>query len=190
MRLLEMFAIEPIAYPIEIPKPPDVPKDWAKLANKLGVHIPETPNPAFEKALNEIVVGAYDEKEVDRYLRKHTPFGKRWCWRPLNHDGLYHNEAYMQAGLWVSSRSDGPGEHGQVWLRVYDKPIPYPVLVTVDKIVEKLGDSVKFLVSDYQTKGLPDPFLMVAGLSKRKIVERWDEPGFRDRSTSRMKSSI
>jgi hypothetical protein len=70
---------------------------------------------------------------------------------------------------------------------LYTDPIPLPVLITMDKLVDKLGDSVTFHVGATVdiSKLQParyDPFLAVStnpGDGELYVIERWDEPGFR-----------
>ena len=63
-----------------------------------------------------------------------------------------------------------------------DKPIPMPVLMTMEKVVDRFGSSVEMSISEI-TK-YPDPFLSVhvPGSERRFVIERWDEPGFRDKA--------
>lgn len=75
--------------------------------------------------------------------------------------------------------------HGNANDQVYDQPIPYPVLLTVEKIEKRFetNDELVFMVSDLTSETVrpldADPFLAVyAGDSRLFIVERWDEPSF------------
>ena len=63
--------------------------------------------------------------------------------------------------------------------KLYDKPVPYPVLVTVDRIKARFP-ATDFRISDEAIRQatVKDPFLMVIHEDRRYIVERWDEPGF------------
>jgi|SRR5262252_6146719 len=70
--------------------------------------------------------------------------------------------------------------HGRVESgSVYGHSVPYPVLLTVKSIVDRLPD-VQFFVTDYAV-ATPDPFLAVSrpSIDDMFIIERWDEPGFR-----------
>ena len=64
--------------------------------------------------------------------------------------------------------------------RLYGKPVPYPVLLTVDRIRSQFP-TAQFRVSDdapLQGDVVKDPFLMVSYGGSSYIVEKWDEPGF------------
>lgn len=79
--------------------------------------------------------------------------------------------------------------HRWSWVRLsaYHEPIPFPVLLTAAKIHDALGTDVELFVS--QIKSYPDPFLAVRARGDKEyfVVERWDEPTFRD--TTKVKKS-
>lgn len=64
---------------------------------------------------------------------------------------------------------------------VYKHPVPMPVLMTIEKICDRMPDAA-FFVTDYEVKD-PDPFLLVThkelGIEGGYVIERWDEPSFR-----------
>lgn len=132
-----------------------------------------------------------------------------WAWRPLmkpqtataplpmpptitssalgvSGAGLAEMQSQMlQAfGGWVGRV--GHAKNGDVAseLRAYDKPVPMPVLLTVKAIRTKHPDA-RFYVSDelHEQEAAPirDPFLMVVLGGVHMIVERWDEPNYRER---------
>lgn len=63
----------------------------------------------------------------------------------------------------------------------YREVIPLPVLLTAQKIQKGVPEIAGFAVAAPCDKELKDPFLgvMVDAYSAPIIVERWDEPGFR-----------
>jgi hypothetical protein len=64
----------------------------------------------------------------------------------------------------------------------YDKVVPLAVLLRVEQVLEKLP-TARFVVAALDTH--PDPFLGVLDRddpnnNRAYIIERWDEPGYRD----------
>lgn len=162
------------------PEPVTIPDvgadaDYRVLAAKLGIRNAALDNANFREFLAEEGIMVYPMGKVDEYLRARAAADSRndgltgtvtWCWRPLR-------------GRDASAMSGGSGANGRISPIVYAHPVPYPVLLTVDKIQSRFGDQVQFFVSDYEVRR-PDPFLMVTGEGlERYVVERWDEPSFR-----------
>lgn len=120
------------------------------------------PMDAVQKYLN----GKYGEADGQR--------GAKWVWKPLRSaDGLSIHGAW-QSGHLVNgavAREQAP----------YGKPVPLPVLLTVERIADKFPDALFFVSDEYDAPPIGDPFLAVVygEDSEPVIVERWDEPVFR-----------
>lgn len=158
----------------------------------------ESARVAIVNALAELGLRTYDESAVAAYLKTvygATPFG----WRALRDkdnplcERMWRAGSYVDHnGRWVDTWSEcgavGFGGFGKGAMRViggkdvalYAKPVPLPVLLTIEAIQQRVPDAL-FFVSD-EARRMPervDPFLMVLVAGERYIVERWDEPSFR-----------
>lgn len=164
--------------PILAPVPIKIPtaeewKEYVTLAGKLGISIGE-----IEAFFADSGITRYDYDVVKRYLD--AKFGEEyrrdglscatWCWRPLR------TKDFDTFRSTLTMRTNG-GLSGNV----YDKPVPYEALLTVDKIVEKFPAAVFFVSDETNANDFRDPFLAVLfpAHSALTVVERWDEPGFR-----------
>src|SRR6266481_145307 len=141
-------------------------KEYVAVAEKVGFV-----NGAFLTAhlwdfFVEEGIGLYDYAKVYSFLTQKAKLEgsaedveKRiWCWKPLRKSDVNELENHLQ---WY--------ENGHIARQVqYHGAVPYPVLLTVNKIVQRFGDQVHFYVSDYASKE-PDPFLAVTGLG----IGRW-----------------
>jgi hypothetical protein len=59
------------------------------------------------------------------------------------------------------------------------KPIPYPVLLTIDAVVQAFPMVRLFVSDEMREEAIPDPFLLVKLGRDEFVIERWDEPAFR-----------
>lgn len=142
----------------------------------------------FRQTLAEAGLRRYDRKAVAAYLdhlwgcartipiagqfsNRHVP----WGWRPLRVADVTDG-----AGSMIFS----PTNTNRILVGVepYNKPVPLPVLLTVQRLLAA-EPSAKFYVSDllqeHEQPANRDPFLMVVVGGEAFIVERWDEPSFR-----------
>ncbi len=94
------------------------------------------------KVVEQECLGTYPYEAVAQYLnhqvdllKKQGQYGAVWDWRPIK------EYPYSKHARWFSPP-------------VYSKPIPYPVLVTVQKIGARIREA-EFCVSDIQH--FPDP---------------------------------
>jgi|SRR5579859_1297306 len=172
-------AIAPIPAPIP-PLPtatavlaPDIDREfmteYQALAKKIGYHCPEADRELAAADLVEFLhtegITAYDLRAVTDYMdavvlrMNEGGWGPHaWGWFPLRNVDC--------------SRAFSPPP--------YSKRIPMPVLLTIEKLVDKFGASVRLEVSDIYTVPKADPFLAVSVPGgERYVIERWDEPGFR-----------
>lgn len=151
--------------PVELKVDPivQVTAEYKALAAKLGVVVREDPHEkkkVFEAFLAENGIRVYPRAKVDRFLQ-------------------------IEADVWAEGTL-GRGREGRVVWRpirqssygnaTYAHPIPYPVLLTIEKIQDKFS-AAEFAVSDYEAP-VPDPFLMVTYAGRSYVIEHWDEPGF------------
>ena len=173
-------------------------EDHRTIAQKLGVGVTTTDKAlTLRKVLAELGMYSYDSKRVYDFMAKkgrqestQSSTYHLWWYPVRKFDAKAVSECY---GLF--NRSSSYGELRNFWNfdnkrdawvehSVYQKPIPLPVLMTMDSLVEKLGpENLVFLVGDLsapQPKD-PDPFLSVTSPSFdcQFVIERWNEPSFR-----------
>jgi hypothetical protein len=111
----------------------------------------------------------YPINSVTRYLDSKFPLAagvKGWVWVPIRYKDKVKGFSFND----VDSRT-------------YTKPIPFPVLKTIDEI-QTAHPEAKFFISDERQRGdntEKDPFLLVTLDDGRtlNVIERWDEPSFR-----------
>lgn len=193
-----LFAPQPTAEPI-VPVSPVVPDEaYRDLAEMLGVqhvyrqasHLQDRQR--FESFLATQGILVYNRKAVVRYLNRQYGFTP-WGFRALREQDNPSMGGNRERGNFIAS--DGTFNDGQRrWRRknngslignrdrsLYQKPVPYPVLLTVHT-VSKAFPYATFWVSDEATRQptMKDPFLMVRFNDDAEyIIERWDEPSFR-----------
>ncbi len=151
-------------------------KQYDTLANRLGVQCRVKRDVRLLEALQRQQIQVYELAKVERYMdRKST-----WSWFPLRASDRCKEATHV----WILERetpTEYPSMYGSVKNDIYPKPVPYPVLCTVQRLVDCFEDKVQFFVAAFDQK--PDPFLgcrlMDVGQSKLVVVERWDEPTFR-----------
>ncbi len=148
---------------------------YEQLARKIGI---ATHAKALQlvAALREEGIQVHDLAAVERYMDAKG----HWSWFPLRNQD--------QAGggsVWRISRVTStahPSLYGNVEAGRYPHPVPWPVLCTIEKLIDRFGESVKFVVAAMNAH--PDPFLACwlkgdgEGITLF-VIERWDEPGFR-----------
>lgn len=117
-------------------------------------------------------IHVYKIQQVVAYLDQEL--GNDWEWRGLRSI----DTAHMPGGGWGHTVGD---RRIAFAAEPYRGAVPLPVLLTVQKIQKVMGDEVYFYVSAPKDNN-GDPFLMVTSrwLSVY-VVERWNEPGFRER---------
>jgi hypothetical protein len=164
----------PVAHAVAAPVSEIDPEllEHEKLAKKLGITCvsPEIGVQRLRQVLAEEGITCYDRKAVESYLgemaRRSTDirgWPMTWAWFPLRQVDLSPTRLTSE-----SSTVYDNSEH----------PIPLPALMTMERIVDRLGDQVRFLVGAI-TKG--DPFLAVCARGSEELFpfERWNEPSFR-----------
>lgn len=130
----------------------------------------------------------YDNAKVGAFLTakaKQLSEYHYWQWVPLREkdtpaptapivSGVFTQNLMWSSG-WANGPSVGPSDV------TYQKAIPLRVLARVEQFIQKFGDKVRFMVSDYAERR-PDPFIAVmpkAGGTEAIIFDVWDEPDFR-----------
>lgn len=151
----------------------DFAEGYDDLAKKLGVKCKMLSK--LEKFLHEHAIQIYDLAAVEKYMDKKG----EWCWYPLRAKDCVETKDHV----WRITRSTPhkyPGSYGYQDNHQYDKPVPFPVLLTVKAIHDHFGEDALFLVAAPAQH--PDPFLGVmqrSNFGRLFVVERWDEPSFR-----------
>jgi hypothetical protein len=139
------------------------------LASELGVQ--RRVYSKLKEVLEELSIQVYDQAAVERYMDEKG----YWSWYPLRGIDSRHVDGFSRETPHINSSLYGGSNRSQ-----YDKQVPYPVLMTVKSLVDKMGDDVLFFVAAMSSH--PDPFLAVMQRSAQGqifIVERWAEPSFR-----------
>ena len=190
---------DPIVLPAVSIDQPDLA--YQKLATQLGIKTAKIPSDVLLRhALSSLSIGVYNYDAVRRYLVEKRPEKHYLTWVPVS------TQTKTSAGL-VRRMGGSPGSfdrgiHGHIReAGVYDKPLPYPVLVTMAAIVaaaKKTDFTPSFYVSDYveyhkqpEPRQRLDPFLAVGTSDSDAlfVIERWDEPGFREETYSSKKKA-
>lgn len=114
-------------------------------------------------------IEVYSSAAVCRYLDHHLG---EWEWQGLRQEDV------DQLNGWFFNH------HGECQImvshKIYSGKIPLPVLLTIEKIQAGVPEVSFYISAPKHNDG--DPFLLVSGRGMGSyIIERWDEPGFRDR---------
>ena len=165
----------PAPRPTPVAPSTDIPANYQALALRIGAKALAQESKiikeraGFRAFLSENGIAVYEMEAVRKYLNKMRPWFHRVVWIGLN-----------DMDIWDDSFT---GYLGTFW-DGYRKPIPEAVLLTAAKIRDEYSvDDAKFYVSDFMRRRRPaiglDPFLAVRHQNEFFIIERWDEPGFR-----------
>lgn len=132
----------------------------------------------------------YAMEQVMPYLRQKAQKASAWTtwhWRPLRAADSAPDNEYNVRG-WAAREQQRsswgfvsmPLVDGSVTGTPYQLAIPLRVLGRVEQIVQKFGDKVRFLVSDYAERK-PDPFIAVVPKAGGDpiVFDVWDEPDFK-----------
>lgn len=154
--------------------------EYQTLAARLGIEVQPYHTP-LRKWLAEEGIPCYDEQRVGAYLDKmfgandprYNTQDQHWIWRHVR-EAVTYSSLSRVAGANVG--------YSPLVVRSYAKPIPYPVLITMDRVRTQFHGA-QFFISDALTEEektrMRDPFLLVVLDEERYIIERWDEPKFR-----------
>jgi hypothetical protein len=145
--------------------------EYIAVADRIGIKSGAVIQERLRHCLRDENIHQYNNRQVVEFLNE--KLGKdKWHWRGMRQCDV--DELSDGWGMTINGQRISFSDN------VYDDKIPLPVLLTIEKI-QKVVPEVNFYIS---TAGLPDedPFLLV---TKRNIgtyiVERWDEPDFRER---------
>lgn len=184
-------------------KAPDVELPNTKyqaLAKKLHIRPPvHDPDLHLQALLSRLEIAVYDYTAVRRYLILKRPERHVFLWVPARRDQDQTAALTEKYKRWNSGGSELHGYVVATNSMVYNKAIPYPVLVTMDRILTegtKIGIKPTFYISDFalrtqqpEPRRRYDPFLAVTVSTgdRLHVIERWDEPGFREEVYSQKK---
>lgn len=150
-----------------------VPEDYDALAKKIGIVARIGSRVDLLQGLTDEGISVLSLASVEAYLDKKGS----WKWFPLRIVDQQHYGYVLPR----ATATKYPFSYGYLKAHPYSKPIPYPVLLTVEKLVARFGSEIQFYVAaidDY-----PDPFLGCmlkgGGIAPLVVIERWDEPSFR-----------
>jgi hypothetical protein len=147
-------------------------EEYVRLSKTLGINTIPLRLVELAHVIQEECLGTYPYEAVVRYLdrrveklrkeksRSHYSYIE-WRWHPVKECSPHRSLSNPRFDYWV-----------------YNKPIPYPVMLTIGKIQQRINDA-EFYVTDIRE--YRDPFLgvTVTGSDTLFVVERWDEPAFR-----------
>lgn len=167
---------KPTASLIELERDTAPREAYNALASKLGVAARE--GSSLEDYLAEQAIPCYSMEAVEAYLDNKGP----WAWFPLRKKDRAEPVDKMHWVIGRTTPNKDPDSYGVSKNKLYDEPVPYPVLLTVEKLAYQFRDDILFFVAALDKH--PDPFLMCrlrSDWDKAFVIERWDEPGFRDK---------
>lgn len=150
-------------------------EEYQTLARKHGVARQRSilKRSRLHELLQSEAIPIFDHAKVASWLDAHTPRYHNWHWYPLRCQDS--NFLLMKGRVSMVDSTNGTPRQS-----LYSKPVPLPVLQTMDRLDALMPEELCFFVSDIVDE--PDPFLAVAereNLYEFYIIERWDEPGFR-----------
>lgn len=160
--------------------------EYQRVAAKVGFAPRGLKSDALRQFLRDEGISVYASDAVKKYLdQKYGKEGERgatWVWKPFRTaDGESAEERSNRFnGGWGMPRHSRNGSIGREQ-SVYGKPVPLPVLLTVERILDKFPDAHFYVSDEYTAPPIADPFLAVVygEDSDPVVIERWDEPTFR-----------
>lgn len=150
---------------------------YQKMAQQVGFRPAELARIEVLFFLRDSGITVYDTTEVEKFLsQRYDKSGKRWAWRPLRRADLVEGTFLLDA-----TETKRHAYKARNWddfaARIYAHPIPFSVLSSVQRIIERFPTAL-FFVSDVDVVR-PDPFIMVLDGDHAPIIfGHWDEPGF------------
>ncbi len=168
----------PVAVKVGFGDDSDIMSEWISVGKELGITAGKVPEMELKAFLMEEGIHVYKTQDVFDYLTaKATESGSVWKHyglRQVDHDRYATNSFWADVSAW-------PRGHGYLdtQRKQYRSSIPLPVLLTAKRISDHFGaENVSFYVAGVDN----DPFLGVCLQGSNLVyVERWDEPGFRER---------
>jgi len=163
---------EPAEPPIAILPNPSMEQaeleEYIKVAKDLGMDLGD--GEVFDARLKSFLlkenIRIYESDKVAKYLKEKLPDG--WEFQGFRKQDVEKLKGYT----WTTGEDTIKFSN-----RIYSDKIPFPVLLTIQKILAELPEACFFITAPI-VKG--DPFLCVTGTHSRlRFIERWDEPSFR-----------
>lgn len=163
---------EPVKVPIAILPKPTMEEveleEYVKVAKDLGMDLGD--GEIFEARLKSFLakenIRIYEADKVAKYLKEKLPEG--WEFHGFRMQDVEKLKNYT----WTIGEDTIHFRN-----RVYSDAIPFPILLTIQKVLAELPEACFFITAPI-AKG--DPFLCVTGTHSRLLfIERWDEPSFR-----------
>jgi hypothetical protein len=171
---------------LDLADPASAPDIQLTASSTGPVPSPNLPSPAYRERLRRVgalaLLTQIDQSvEIERFQSHVISRGLRFYTRSNVEAYLLQKaKAYLTKDGGKSAQSYGLSWRLAVeWtpLPKYTHPIPDPVLETIEGVAGEF-DKAQFFISE--VKEYPDPFLMVKLCDKEFIIERWDEPGYRE----------
>lgn len=165
-----LIAIEPNRWKAK-PEMGEESDEYMKVAASIGLVSGPVVTDRLLRCLRDNNIDGYSRQGVADFLDIKLGEGK-WVWAGLRPEDCEHlpGSWYCTIGRKNINFTDKP----------YSRKIPLPVLLTVQTILKEVPN-VYFYVSQSADENA-DPFLLVTSREiGLYIVERWDEPDFRDR---------
>lgn len=166
-------------------------KQYVAITEELGITLPGLMSDRARAFFRDRGTRLYDRTKVtafltdqygaERVVSDRSNGGRTrvatWGWRPLR-----SVDVSVSDGHWGFR----PSTNGEVWttnVSPYAKAIPLPVLFTARDVVAEFPQA-RLYVSDElhanELRRVDDPFLMVVIAVEYFIIERWDEPAYRE----------
>lgn len=156
--------------------------EYERVARAVGFAPRGLKSDELRRFLSEIGIAIYPLPKVVAYLN--TQYGEAkqsatWVWAPLRTADRFTVEIRNQMAGYNSRHSRNGAVARE--LSPYAKPVPLPVLLTVERILARFPDALFFVNDEYHAPPIVDPFLAVwyGEDSDVVVIERWDEPAFR-----------
>ena len=148
-------------------KDEDAMREWLTLAKSIGATPQQIGEVELKLWLKEECIQVFNTQKVFDYLKDKAKDYK-WSFQGLRAcDTKRDLHAYA---TW-------PAGCGHTLAQTLYAVVPIPVLMTVQRIVERFGDRANFFVTKI---GDPDPFRAVTVDDCAIVfIERWDEPSYR-----------
>lgn len=198
-----------VAEPIDLrSEDVEIELEHRRLSEKLGVLAkPEVAWRKLAAVLADEMIPVYDLSKVTAFMNsKARKEQKVWYWYPLRVTDVPQTSPRSASEARPQLTNQGMGgqmasfgwaaahlqaaqnmfgveyvSNGGFQFVRYSEAVPLPVLLTVERLADRIGDDAEFFVA--ALGGPIDPFLGIRLKSDPAhtlfVVERWDEPGFR-----------
>lgn len=148
---------------------------YRTLVSQLGLSQPGLAVDRARAYFSEKGVRCYDQQKVHAYLNVQygatgygRGYGAIWGWRGLRKLDVFDGSLHIHLG------------NGQLLPGQYTKPVPLPVLLRVKEVVTAFPQAKCYVNDNVGPNDVRDPFLRVDIETEVFIIERWDEPAYRE----------